>query len=116
MAVVPCSRLWILFAFAPSIFIFCYPGQRDGVMLLSWSRVEMQEDKPNQARRVKTFAYFLLAKASHMAKPIISGVGKFLPPQRGIEETEYLLNNNTVHCREAMEFPSQLAFTNRRDC
>lgn len=45
--------------------------------------------------------------------------GSSLPPWRGIQRTEYLLNNNALcnnlHRKEAMEFPSQVALTNRRD-
>lgn len=51
-----------------------------------------------------------------MAKPIVSGVGKFYPPMEDIEKTEYLLNNNILHHGEVMESPSQTVFTNRRDC
>lgn len=71
--------------------------------------------KPGQANRVEISAYVSLAKASHKTKSITRGVVSFLPPWKGREDSEYLLNNNTLQRQEIMEFPSQVVFTNRRD-
>ena len=51
-----------------------------------------------------------------MVKSITRGVVSFLPAWKGREDSEYLLNNNTLQHQEVMEFPSQVVFTNRRDC
>lgn len=77
-----CSGLWILLRSAPCRFSFWDPGWSFG-----GQKLEGQEAKLSQARRVKISACIPLAHASHMARPPTGKwSGEFTPPTTDVEE------------------------------
>lgn len=105
-----------------SLHVPSHPGTQAKVTGTSSSHGQewkWKKPSPTKQAELKPLLTFHGPKQATWLNPPSVEWGHSLPPRRGMEETEYLLDNNTMSnniChKEAMAFPSQVAFTNR-DC